>query len=249
VASPPMMHPRRPASRRSRPESTGNGPFGRRLETIQLRPKPGTTDARRLSGRSAEEVQAALGKPTGQLRTAQGALWLYPEWRVQFDPQEHVLSVEQDQPVHLAKLNPQFVAAADAVEKASAARAEADAAAIRARVAALKVEKITIISNGGEEVNLLALLPSDKITIVDFYADWCGPCKQIAPRLEQSVKGDPEVVLIKIDIVNWGTPVVRQFGIQSVPNLRVFGRTRTQIGDPTHDLNLVLQRVKQAKGS
>ena len=210
--------------------------------------KPGATDVGRLSGGSAEEVQAALGKPTGKLRTAQGALWLYPQWRVQFDSQDRVLGVEPDQPVRLTKLDPKFLAAADAVEKASATRAAADAATVRARVATLQGEKIRVLSNGGEELNLLSLLSPDKITIVDFYADWCGPCRQIAPRLEQLVKAEPDVVLLKIDIVNWGTPVTRQFAIQSVPNVRVFGRTRTQIGEATHDLNQVLQRVKQAMG-
>lgn len=211
-------------------------------------PKPGAMDVGRLSGRSAEEVQTTLGKPTGKLRSAQGALWLYPEWRVQFDAQDRVLGVEQDQPVRLTKLDPKFVAAADAVEKASADRAAADAATIRARVATLHREKIRVISNGGEELNLLSLLSPDTITIVDFYAEWCGPCRQIAPRLEQLVKAESDVVLLKVDIVNWGTPVTRQFGIQTVPNVRVFGRTGKQIGEATHDLNQVLQWVKQAKG-
>jgi len=201
-----------------------------------------------LSGRTAEEVEATLGRPTGKLRTAQGALWLYAEWRVQFDKQDHVLTVEKDQPVRLAKLDPQFVATAAAVDKAAAARAAADAETVRARVAALQVEKIRIISNGGQEVDLVPLLIQNKVTVVDFYAEWCGPCRQISPQLEQLAKSDPDVVLLKIDIVNWNTPVTRQFGIRTVPNVRVFNRTRTQVGDATHDLNLVMQRVREAKG-
>src|SRR6266478_8687784 len=53
--------------------------------------KPDTRDAQSLAGRGTDEVQAALGKPSGKLQTAQGALWLYAEWRVQFDHDSHVL--------------------------------------------------------------------------------------------------------------------------------------------------------------
>jgi len=215
--------------------------------------KPAAPDEKSLPGRAAEDVEAALGKPAGKLQTAQGALWLYAEWRVQFDQKGRVLKVEKDQPVRLAKLDPQFVADADArakaaAERAAAERAAADAAA-RAKATARPGVKIGVISDRGEQVDLPALLTVGKITIVDFYAEWCVPCQRISPQLEQLAKQDPDVVLIKIDIVNWNTPVTQQFGIKSVPNMRVFDRTKTQVGEATHDLNLVMQRVEQAKGS
>src|SRR5262245_15971420 len=52
-------------------------------------PKQGTQDLQRLAGRPADEVEAALGKPSGKLQTAQGALWLYSHCRVQFDHDSH----------------------------------------------------------------------------------------------------------------------------------------------------------------
>jgi thiol-disulfide isomerase/thioredoxin len=201
-----------------------------------------------LTGRGTAEVEAALGKPSGKLQTAQGNLWLYPEWRVQFDKHGLVLKVEKDQPVRLAKVDPQFASRADAVAKAAAERSAADDAA-RIRRAAARVEDVRIISNGGQPVDLPALLPEGKIAIVDFYADWCGPCRQISPYLERIAKDDPDVVLIKVDIVKWNTPVTGQFGIDSVPNMRVFNRSKGQIGNPTHDLNVVMANVRKAKGS
>jgi len=210
--------------------------------------KRGTPDAQILAGRSTDEVEAALGKPSGKLQNTQGALWLYAEWRVQFDQDSHVLKVEKDQPVKLSKLDPHFVANADAVAKGAGARAAAEDAA-RAKAAAFRDAKIKVISNGGEQVDLSLLMAPGKITIVDFYAEWCGPCRRISPQLEQLAKTDPDVVLLKIDIVNWNTPVTRQFGVQSVPNVRVFGRTGAQLGDATPDVSLVMKRVEQAKGS
>jgi len=208
----------------------------------------GTPDVPSLAGRSADEVEAALGKPSGKLQNAQGALWLYPQWRVQFGNDNHVLLVEKDLQVRLSKLDPKFVADANAVSKGANQRAAADDAA-RVKAAALRDEKIIVVSNGGEQVNLGSLMIPGKITIVDFYADWCGPCRRISPQLEQLAKTDPDVVLLKINIVNWNTPVTRQFGIESVPNVRVFSRIGSQLGEATSDVSLVKQRVEQAKRS
>jgi thiol-disulfide isomerase/thioredoxin len=209
--------------------------------------KLGTPDSQSLAGRSTGEVEAALGKPSGKLQNTQGALWLYAEWRVQFDQNGHVLKAEKDQPVRLSKLDPHFVASVNAVAKGANARAAAeDAARVKAT---LQERKVRIVSNGGEQVDLSSLAAPGKITIVDFYADWCGPCRRISPQLEQLANTDPDVVLLKIDIVNWNTPVTRQFGIESVPNVRVFGRTGEQLGDATSDVSLVKRRVDQAKGS
>src|SRR5438477_6193208 len=204
-----------------------------------------TADAQSLAGHGTGDVEATLGKPTGKLLTAQGALWLYAEWRVQFDKQGRVLKVEKDKPVRLAKLDPQFVAAVAAADKAAAERAAEDDAA-RAKAAAPQIEKIRIISNGGQQVDLPSLLAEGKVTIVDFCAEWCGPCRQLGPRLEQLTQNEPDVVLLKIDIENWSTPVVQQFGIRSVPNVRVFDRTGKQHGDATSDFSDVLQQVNQA---
>src|SRR5207244_2850290 len=175
-------------------------------------------------------------------------LWLYAEWRVQFDQKGQLLKAEKDQPVRLAKLDSRFAADAEAIAKAEAARAVANDAA-RAHLASLQVAKIGIVSNGGQEVDLPSLLAGGKITIVDFYAEWCGPCRHMSPQLEQLAKQNPDVVLLKIDIVNWNTPVTRQFGIRSIPDVRVFDRTKTQVGDATHDANLVVKLLKQANGS
>ncbi|KAF6201649.1 hypothetical protein GE061_004042 [Apolygus lucorum] len=38
------------------------------------------------------------------------------------------------------------------------------------------------------------------LVVIDFYATWCGPCKMIAPKLEELAKAHPEIVFLKVDV-------------------------------------------------
>ena len=59
----------------------------------------------------------------------------------------------------------------------------------------------------------------DKAAVIDFYADWCGPCKSIAPVLEElSDQYKDELVIYKID-TDKETELSSLFGIQSIPTL------------------------------
>jgi thiol-disulfide isomerase/thioredoxin len=76
----------------------------------------------------------------------------------------------------------------------------------------------------GSEVELTDHLVAGKLVLFDFYADWCGPCRGLEPRLaELAERHADRLALRKIDIVNWDSPVARQHRIGSIPHLVLYG--------------------------
>jgi thioredoxin 1 len=80
-------------------------------------------------------------------------------------------------------------------------------------------EQIKYVSDASFEADVLK---SDKPVLVDFWAEWCGPCKMIAPILDEVSKdyGD-KVQIAKINVdENSGVPA--KFGIRGIPTLILF---------------------------
>lgn len=74
------------------------------------------------------------------------------------------------------------------------------------------------------------LIASNQPVLIDFYADWCGPCKMIAPVLEELSKqyeGKIEIVKLNVDQEDLG----KEYGVMSIPNLIVFkdGKVAKQV--------------------
>ena len=68
--------------------------------------------------------------------------------------------------------------------------------------------------------NFAQVKASDKPVLLDFFATWCGPCRMIAPFIEQIALEHPEYVVAKID-VDEEPELAEAFGIQSIPTLVV----------------------------
>lgn len=56
------------------------------------------------------------------------------------------------------------------------------------------------------------------VVLVDFYADWCGPCKMIAPIIEELSRDLTDVKVVKVD-VDSSPQTAMKFGIRSIPTI------------------------------
>jgi thioredoxin 1 len=90
---------------------------------------------------------------------------------------------------------------------------------------------IGIISMGNENVLQVnsnnwesEVLKSEKPVFVDFWAEWCGPCRMVGPVVEQIAQSHSDKIKVVKLNVDENQDIAMKYGIQSIPSLMVFNK-------------------------
>jgi len=91
---------------------------------------------------------------------------------------------------------------------------------------------------------------SDGLTLVDFWAAWCGPCQMFGPIFEQVSDEEPNVNFVKFEIDETNRRTPAKFGIRSIPSVLAFKNgelkeARTGLMDPD-TLTQWIQELKES---
>ncbi|MEG0124793.1 MAG: thioredoxin [Clostridia bacterium] len=65
------------------------------------------------------------------------------------------------------------------------------------------------------------VLKSEQTTLVDFYADWCGPCKMLSPIVDEIAQEQTGVKICKLNVDD-APEIAAKYGVMSIPTLIVF---------------------------
>lgn len=68
--------------------------------------------------------------------------------------------------------------------------------------------------------NFHSVKESDKVVLLDFYADWCGPCRMVSPVVDEIAEERSDVLVGKINVDEEGE-LAAAFGVASIPTLVV----------------------------
>lgn len=88
--------------------------------------------------------------------------------------------------------------------------------------------------HGGKPLSFPAHLAEGKLTIFDFYADWCGPCRLYSPKLERLLVDHENIALRKVDVVDWDSGLAKQltkaYKIPALPFTLIFNDEGELVG-------------------
>ena len=99
------------------------------------------------------------------------------------------------------------------------------------------VKSLDIVTfDGKSKLDIGKVVVSGKVTIIDFYADWCGPCHVLEARLERYMQAHPNIALRRVNIGHWDNAASRQatqLGAAALPYVRAYDAKGAFVGSVT----------------
>jgi copper chaperone CopZ len=105
--------------------------------------------------------------------------------------------------------------------------------------------------DGKSALDFNKVLAAGKITIVDYYAEWCGPCNVLESRLERYMVAHPNLAIRRADIGKWNNAAAAQathLGAEALPYIRVYNAHEKFVGAVTGGMwDEVLAAIEKAR--
>jgi thiol-disulfide isomerase/thioredoxin len=115
------------------------------------------------------------------------------------------------------------------------------------------VKTLDIVSyDGKQKVDVKGVLAPGKVTVLDYWAEWCSPCKFQDARLQHLVQANPKVAVRRVDVGKWDNAAARQataeFRLGALPYVRVYDSSGKFVGAVTGgSWDKLLELVQKAK--
>jgi len=90
---------------------------------------------------------------------------------------------------------------------------------------------VFVVKDGSDVPDLASVAVAGKITVVDLYADWCKPCRQVDEHMMRVLAARSDVAYRKLNIVDWDTPLAQHHmkAVPELPYVLVFSAHRQKI--------------------
>lgn len=111
---------------------------------------------------------------------------------------------------------------------------------------------VSWLAKDGQAVTAEDHLVPGKITLIDFYAPWCGPCRKLDQHLAKMLAENEDLALRKINIVDWDSPAAKAYGneIMSLPHVFVYNPEGERVASISGlELEAIKAAIETARGN
>ena len=108
-------------------------------------------------------------------------------------------------------------------------------------------------ASNGEKIEIAKTLVPGKVTLIDYWASWCGPCHLLDVRLQYLARANPKLAVRRVNVAKFdnaaGEQAISEFRLRAIPYVRVYDAQGKFVGDDTGgSWEKILELVEKASG-